>query len=78
MMQTGVTDMDMAVQVMLNNGVRMEKLYQGWNGHLVNSLIILRCIAVYVGRQVIISKIYRFGNFPLLLPLLLHICKPLL
>ena len=59
-MQTGVTGTDLTVQVMQKSGARMEKLDQGKNGHLVKSLIILSSIVAYVGRQVIVSKMYRF------------------
>ena len=66
-MQTGITGTDTTVQVMQKSGAKMEKLDQGRNGHLARSLIIPRCIAVYVGKQVIISKMYHFGNFSYLL-----------
>ena len=67
MMQTGVTDTDRTVRDMQNIGVKMGRRNQERNGHLEKSIISLRSIAVYVGSQVIIDKMYGLEIFSPLL-----------
>ena len=57
-MQTGITELDITVQVIQKFGARMEKLKQGWSGHLEKSIDILKITAARVGSQVVVSKMY--------------------
>ena len=54
-LQTGTTDFRNTVQLMLQVGVKMEKLNPVGNGHLELSIIIPRTIVAFVASQVAVS-----------------------